>query len=45
MSTSVILILMMAVVAILVIAIASRRGGPRVTEITRTVERDEDGEK
>jgi hypothetical protein len=41
MSTPAILILMMAVAAIVLIA-ASRRGGPRVTEITRTVERDED---
>jgi hypothetical protein len=37
------LIIVAVVVVVLIALIASRSGGPRVTEITRTIEKDKDG--
>ena len=38
------IIISVAVVVILLLAVAGMRGGPRVTEIDRTVQREEDSE-
>jgi hypothetical protein len=44
-STTIIIILILAALALILgVILASREGGPRVTEITRTTEREEDGE-
>ncbi len=37
------LIIVIAVAAAIIAALAASRSGPRVTEITRTVRKDEDG--
>jgi hypothetical protein len=44
MTTTQIILVAAVVVAIVIALLAGQRGGPRVTQIDRTIERDKEGE-